>query len=1730
MLLTEHGEGSDPLSASANTAFEDADDESSQSGDIFFTGFSSEEEPSEAEEQDDDDLQEELRDLQRENEQLGESESPPAVTIPPQKAANQRTPMSKAERKQQKDERLKTMAYLKSLDRITALRATFPDASASHCQDALTPTGALRGKGSKVLTQAYLKLSETFHPAKSIKATRKHVKSLSKLTRMAEQEQLARELSLERDHQRHKGKGGKDENWILSDDESSTGSTSRGFRSLPQGVEQVRQVVSDPPAAPSPDRLPKKIAFEKTKAEILAALRAAYPKASASDLEDALVQFKKKRLRRTITLKKAYNKLSNQFRAEMKFENLRESYGCLRLSLPDIEDQTPQAPEQEGDNPSGGEGSDDGSVSSIVKHYDEHGFPSGSILDGSASTHMAESLRQSGEAVKLPTHVAFDDDGNLIDKTPARASVKKKKSTKPDDECQPSDSDSERSGPEKEDGHGSGQEAAGDPNNSDDEEGTESASSSGAGDEDSDEDSSDDDDSGPEVSSSKPPGAHTTRGKANSPGKSTRGDSLNGADEVDNTSNRQQRKGNQAQNHSEGLRDNSPSSSSRSPSDSSSESSSGSNSSDSDSSSDSSSEGDEAKEVEPKTAVITEPTATLLEPADTTDGQALHGRGLQKTRARNARRKAAQKAKKLAARKPSSSLGPSSAKTGNNEVLQPVHSGDDSLLERKKALLTSIASTANPIEAVETGSTPITPSRPQSFLDGAETADSVDRTSRLNVSAGRRLIFGALGMRNPKTKCDEDKIRADLMEGVRPLRNPRVDEVAAADEQPQSREQEEVAGSAAQQTAEEDPEAWRGKIIYRAVECCYDGTELSEPPFPFVQRWDPQQQAYWNDGKSRRGGRGKRKKRNDSEYYDQGGSSRPAAKKQRFADDLIEEDWYGAGDTSFEYNDQDSSAGMDVSLSYDDEDGYDGAGGYRDGEDKGGDTNRDHDGDKQTAERHSQFTDLDDLPSLPSDLSNVPILGQGQARPGMVITWKQWLLSKHTNWQPCVSDLTAVVVNADNPGTLRVVLAQRDRNLDGHQKTFDEDGNRVYDRFEAPDLDEFGDSAEDEEGVEDGYRSVEFSDMIEPRILQQPLDPPEEPHQDHGPEQAPTPAPTPAPAPEPQAHAVQDRADLVDAASANSESGGDVLASTNDRNEPDENDIHTDTSHNQGDSNETVIPETAFTVATAAAAAQRGPEGSDNGAGYSVGDVSIADDRREEISLLISAAGFRKNISPSVRNDIRFDNSSRQLRDTSDDAVARGDTRPSSHDSVSQPNHQSPYSIARGKRSSVLAPFDGSADSDQEHHQAAAAVDTTVSYPNLVIPVSPTGSGVSGRQPDPDFPLDWGQSFHRLEDTGDESPVLNGTPRAYTAEPNSPTKTTEAEEDTLGNDTLAAAADIAADIVGSPDSNKSLPSLDYIFSQSRLNNASQKPRSPKTGLWIESATGEIPLDAARDLEWEKALKQFEESDDESSDGYKEDDRREYYKKDEEIKDGSTNGPVAPESSSQPKRGPPTNTKKEKPPARLPFRRTMPRSSQQSTTDAEPTTGGLNGGSQAFPRVSASPMHSQNLPSSGMVFKKERGHDGAKTPPLLSKRDRASPPSHRTRRRTQPSSSQYSIPPGSQVVSLLSSSPEPDVTEVYAEDDIDETYDDTPLPDGSGWIKKTRSGSRGGGGQGRVRGGGQGRARGGRGRQEVTPPAFGAEKVTGARSTTDSFAEGGVGDAVVVTPSPRRSRRKTSVRP
>ncbi|PHH72440.1 hypothetical protein CDD80_4543 [Ophiocordyceps camponoti-rufipedis] len=139
----------------------------------------------------------------------------------------------------------------------------------------------------------------------------------------------------------------------------------------------------------------------------------------------------------------------------------------------------------------------------------------------------------------------------------------------------------------------------------------------------------------------------------------------------------------------------------------------------------------------------------------------------------------------------------------------------------------------------------------------SETA-SMKIQSRIDVGAGRRLVFGALGLRAPKTKADEENIKQALMKDVRPLMNPRL-----AQSEPGSEQQV-------------DP-SWRQKLNYGAVECVQESVSLSEPPFPFKQRWDPQQQG-------RKGN--KRKRGSEEDFYGDGDSGLVLNEEDAIVDDM----------------------------------------------------------------------------------------------------------------------------------------------------------------------------------------------------------------------------------------------------------------------------------------------------------------------------------------------------------------------------------------------------------------------------------------------------------------------------------------------------------------------------------------------------------------------------------------------------------------------------------------------------------------------------------------------------------------------------------------------------------------------------------------------------------------------------------------------------------------------------
>ncbi|KAG6312622.1 hypothetical protein E4U44_003174 [Claviceps purpurea] len=361
------------------------------------------------------------------------------------------------------------------------------------------------------------------------------------------------------------------------------------------------------------------------------------------------------------------------------------------------------------------------------------------------------------------------------------------------------------------------------------------------------------------------------------------------------------------------------------------------------------------------------------------------------------------------------------------------NSMDAELLARKEALLGALQAHVTHDASQESPAKPesatSTPNGDRTAVANASAETSAQRRTRVDMGAGRRMLFGALGLKNPKTKADEERIKQGLMKDVKPLSNPRIVEVNDGEHTKQATEED------------ADPDAWRSKVTYRAVECCREGMKLSEPPFPFVQRWDPQQQY---------------------------GSMR---KRKRQADEFDEEYYGPSPSNGNKSNTRDPFRGQangrveTDSLPAETTNGQTATNGHID----------------QADNREEE--EEEDLPPLPADLNTLPSLKRGSAKKGMVITWKQCTMSKATQWQPVMASITGEVLvpdTLDPPNSvLQVWLAFRDREY--KEKLYDEKtGQRIYDKFEVPD---FEDEDGEEEEEDDGLRMVGWEEMGDPRIL-----------------------------------------------------------------------------------------------------------------------------------------------------------------------------------------------------------------------------------------------------------------------------------------------------------------------------------------------------------------------------------------------------------------------------------------------------------------------------------------------------------------------------------------------------------------------------------------------------------------------------------------------------------------------
>ena len=306
---------------------------------------------------------------------------------------------------------------------------------------------------------------------------------------------------------------------------------------------------------------------------------------------------------------------------------------------------------------------------------------------------------------------------------------------------------------------------------------------------------------------------------------------------------------------------------------------------------------------------------------------------------------------------------------------------------------------------------------------------------RLNKEGSNRMVFGSLGHRPPRSKEERAKLQAKLSQDRKPVKDlksvPAFDEPTLLHMDP-------------------DDESWKDKIDLQAFECCHEGVEYSAPPFPFVQRWDPQQRRDYGKAASRR--KQKKRKRNDNYYYD-----------NQYDDSFNYED----GNKSPRRDDYNASTAEPQFGSHDfsphpadmQQDTYE----YHEDTFPQGET-------QGIEEGNQSASPGDDLPPLPQNLNELPSLTELDCRPGAVIAFRRLEMTSESNWVPHVAKhRTARIQDFQDDGTLHMVYARRDQRQSDRE--FDtQTGERIYNKFEMPGYDE----------EDDGSKvSIPFTELIE---------------------------------------------------------------------------------------------------------------------------------------------------------------------------------------------------------------------------------------------------------------------------------------------------------------------------------------------------------------------------------------------------------------------------------------------------------------------------------------------------------------------------------------------------------------------------------------------------------------------------------------------------------------------------
>ncbi|KAF2259779.1 hypothetical protein CC78DRAFT_620743 [Lojkania enalia] len=224
-----------------------------------------------------------------------------------------------------------------------------------------------------------------------------------------------------------------------------------------------------------------------------------------------------------------------------------------------------------------------------------------------------------------------------------------------------------------------------------------------------------------------------------------------------------------------------------------------------------------------------------------------------------------------------------------------------------------------------------------------------------------------------------------------------------------------------------DPKFWKSKINLSAFECWHEEVELSTPPFPFKQHWDPASKEMNQYGKPK-------SKRNKKTNLVNAVPIETPVKEEA----TVKLDYGEVVDLLASEKTEGNNAAIESQFFQD-----------------------------------ARAAVKTDLPPLPEDPESLPSLSIVDLTIGAVIVFKTWDLN---NLSPEVSGFKTAIIEEiceDHIITLRLA----DRDVRCKEKKFDQSGNRIYERADQFQLE---DSDDDEEP---GVERKAFNELIEPKLL-----------------------------------------------------------------------------------------------------------------------------------------------------------------------------------------------------------------------------------------------------------------------------------------------------------------------------------------------------------------------------------------------------------------------------------------------------------------------------------------------------------------------------------------------------------------------------------------------------------------------------------------------------------------------